>query len=401
MLIKIAFLNLLRNYRRSIVGLLTVGFGVAALFLFDGFNKGIMRQYKDNTIHAKFGHGQINTKGYRDQIFEKPWEHWIENPEPLLKEVAGVAGVSHIFPRIEFAAMLSAGDRSVGGRGLAIDGHAEADFFNTMNFVEGEAFRDQASGIIVGKGVARALGVKPGDRVTLLTNTIHGSLNGADFTLVGIFETGLKELDDSHFRIQRAVAGPLLDTDRIESIALGLTRDEDWPQVFETISKAHPELELTSFAVLDRVYYQHAVDWLGQQFLVIQWIIILIVALGIGNTMAFTILERTTEIGYLRANGESKLEVLTLLLWEGTLIGFIGSIFGILMAWFLSITLLSKGILMPPAPGLTRQFFVHVELQGSMLIMACLLGTLTAALATGLAASGRVRMSISAALRYR
>jgi putative ABC transport system permease protein len=401
MLIKIAFLNLLRNYRRSLVGLLTVGFGVTALLLFDGFNKGIMRQYKDNTIHAKYGHGQINTKAYREQIFEKPWEHWIENPEVLMQELALVEGVSHVFPRIEFPAMLQAGELNVAGRGLGVDGHAEADFFNTMNVIEGQTLRDEPNGIILGYGLARALAVKPGDRVTLLTNTVHSSLNGADFILVGVFQTGLKELDDSHFRIQRKAAAPLLDTDRVESIALGLDRDEDWSFVSQTIRNKHPELDLTSFAELDKVYYQHAVDWLGQQFIVIQWIIILIVALGIGNTMAFTVLERTTEIGHLRANGESARDVLLLLLWEGTLIGLLGSILGILLGWLLNITLLKEGLLMPPAPGLTRQFFVKIELQPMMLLVSCLLGTLTAAVASSLAASGRVRMPIAAALRYR
>jgi len=90
--------------------------------------------------------------------------------------------------------------------------------------------------------------VKPGDRVTLLTNKVHGSLNGADFILVGVFQTGLKELDDSHFRIQRAAAAPLLDTDRVESIALGLARDEDWASVSQIIRDKHPELDPPSFA---------------------------------------------------------------------------------------------------------------------------------------------------------
>ncbi len=117
--------------------------------------------------------------------------------------------------------------------------------------------------------------------------------------------------------------------------------------------------------------------------------------------MAFTVLERTPEIGHLRANGESARDVLMLLLWEGTLIGLIGSIFGIVLAWLLNMTLLQQGILMPPAPGLTRQFYVKIELQPMMILVSCLLGTLTAAVATGLAASGRVRMPIAAALRYR
>jgi putative ABC transport system permease protein len=397
----LAWRNLLRNPRRSLVLMATVAMGVLALFLFDGFNKGIMSQYKENTIHAKYGHGQINREGYREQVFEKPWEHWIQNSEAVLTTLRNTPGITHVFPRNDFYALLTNGIVNVTGKGTGIDGPSEADFFHTINIVQGQTLRDEADGIILGLGLARALNVEPGDRVTLLVNTIHGSMNGLDFRVIGIFHTGLKEIDDTHFRIQRTAAQTLLDTTAVESIALGLAQEKDWPDVIAAIKAKHPELEATTYAVLDKVYYQNAVDWLGQQFAVIQLIIVFIILLGIINTFSFTIMERTAEIGNLRANGDAPFEVLSLLIWEGFFIGLLGSLTGLFCGWLFNTLVIPNGILMPPAPGLTRQFFVRIELQTSMMFVATAMGVGTSLAAVTLTAWKRVRMPIAAALRYR
>src|SRR5690349_21594851 len=77
MILRLAFRNLRRNSRRTATILLTVALGSGSLLIFNGFNHGVMNQYKHNTVHSRYGHGQINLKGYRDHVFEKPWEHWI------------------------------------------------------------------------------------------------------------------------------------------------------------------------------------------------------------------------------------------------------------------------------------------------------------------------------------
>jgi putative ABC transport system permease protein len=240
-----------------------------------------------------------------------------------------------------------------------------------------------------------------GSRLTILTNTVHGSYNGVDVTVTGIFHSGLKDLDDSYFRIQRSLAAKLLDTDKVESIAIGLSDDRMWDSFAKFAGEKLPELSATPFAVLDKVYYQHSVDWLGQQFMVILMIIVLIVLLGITNTVSFTVLERSQEIGNLRANGESAHEVLLLLLWEGALVGILGAALGILVSYFINIVIIPNGILMPPAPGLTRQFYVKVELRAVWVAISSALGITVALMATLLAGWRQVRQPIAALLRQR
>lgn len=377
-----AFRNLFRNIRRSTAILLTIALGIAALFSFDGFNIGIMNQYRDNTIHARYGDGQINEAGYRNQVYQKPWEHWIANWKELESFLKNQPTVQHVFPRVTFYALLTNGKQTISGLGQGIDGNEESKFFNALNIEQGVTLRNEPDGILLGIGLARALNVNPGDVVTVLGNTINGTINGLDLIVTGIFHTGSQDFDNSVFRIPLKSAMELLDTDKVESVALGLRHLDDWNETQKVVENKFPQLEATPFSVLDKVYYQHSVDWLKSQFYVIQIIILTIVLLGIFNSVSTSILERKSEIGNLRANGESIFDVVKLLLYEGLALGIIGSLLGILIALFINYTLLKNGILMPPAPGLTRQFHVMIELQPATALFDALLGILTAFFAT-------------------
>lgn len=399
MLIKTALRNLTRNTRRTAAVLITVALGTGSLFIFHGFNAGIMNQYAENTIHARYGHGQLNETGYRDQVYEKPWEHWISGWEEMKPRLARMPGVTHLFPRIQFFSLLTNGRITVSGFGQGVDGPEESEFFHMLNVVKGRTLSGQPDGIVIGRGLARALDVQPGDRVTLLANTIHGSLNAADLTVSGVFHTGSKEFDDRVFRIQLPQAQRLLDTKLVESIAVGLDATGSWPEFAAAAEETYSRLEAVPFAVLDKVYYQHSVDWLDSQFGVIQFIILAIAVLGIFNTVSTGVLERKQEIGNLRANGESVGDVMKLLLTEGLALGVLGALAGVVLVWALNSTLLSQGILMPPAPGLTRQFHVRVELQWLMALQVFLMGAASALAATFFASFRVARMPIGEAMR--
>ena len=399
MLLQLALRNLLRNVRRTVALVLTVAMGTGSLFVFHGFNNGIMNQYRDNTVHARYGYGQIQTRGYGERVYERPWEHWIEHPQALRSELLALPGVRQVFPRVEFPALLSSARVTVSGKGQGVDAPEEYKFFTTLNFVAGSNLSGEPDGIVLGIGMARGLGIAVGDPVTVLVRGARGEMNRAVLKLTGVFHTGLKEFDDSVFRIPLKVASGLLETERVESIALGLASAADFPAVAAFIQSRHPELEAIPFSVLDAVYYQHSVDWLDAQFGVIQLIIVVIVVLGIFNTVSTAILERKQEIGTLRANGESRYDILRLLGFEGLALGVLGALLGIALVTGLDATVLSRGILMPPAPGITRQFLVNLELTPLMAVTTAALG-IGAALVATLAAGLRVtRMGIAEALR--
>lgn len=399
MLIRLGLRNLTRQYRRTVALLITVACGSLGLMCFDGFNHGIMHQYQENTIHARYGYGQINEKGYLEQAFENPWEHWIEKPEEVMTFLQTLTQVTHIFPRVSFGALVTNGSATLAGSGQGIVGEKEALFFHALNFEIGGPLSDKPDEIILGKGLAQGLNLHLGDRVTLMCQTTHGSINALDFNVVGIFHTGSKAFDDVAFQIPLVRAQELLDTQRIESITLGLHNTEQWPEVKRKVDERFSFLESTSFAVLDKVYYQHSVDWLKAQFGFIECILLAIVILGLLNTTSCAIFERMGEIGNLRANGESVFDVVRLLSYESFFIGLLGATLGIIGAWVLVHTVASSGLEMPPAPGLTRSFHIMIELRPEMALRALILSIACSLFANIVGGLHVARMPINQALR--
>ena len=399
MIFKLALRNLTRSPRRTFAALLTIALGSGSLCIFNGFNHGIMNQYKQNTIHARYGHGQIHEKNYRNQVYEKPWDHWISDWREMARDLKQIPHVNHVFPRVQFFSLLTNGKVTVSGKAQGVDGKEESQFFNTLNIEQGVNLSDQRDGILLGQGLARSLDLKVGDRVTLLTNTVYGSMNAADLTVVGIFHTGQKEFDDNLFRIPLDQALRLLDTQKVESIALGLDSDHAWSEIAQAILSRWPNLDAIPFEVLDRVYYQNSVDWLKSQFAMIRIIILTIVILGIFNTVSTSLLDRKQELGNLRANGDSSQDVLRLLLCEGLVLGLLGGALGIVGSLVIQKWILGHGILMPPAPGLTRQFHVFIEIEPEMIITAFTLGAIASFLATFFAAYQLSKAPIAASLR--
>ncbi len=395
----LAFRNLFRNIRRTIAVLLTVALGAGALFSFDGFIHGVLNEYRDTTIHAHYGYGQIHTKDYRGNVFEDPQAHWIPRADILENTLLDQPGVAQVFPRVGFSALLKKGKTTINGAGQGIAADREATFFHSLNVEEGEHLTTQEDGILLGRGLAKALNASPGDAVTVMATSNHGIIKKDTFTVTGIFHTGSLDFDSRAFRIQIDAAQRLLKTPRIESVALALTSLSDWNSVSTFIQEQFPELEATPFDVLDEVYYQHSVDWLNAQYSVVQFIILAIVLLGIFNAISTSILERKQEIGNLRANGESITRVLLLILTEGVLLAFFGALSGIFLSFALLKLFVHQGFAMPPGPGMTKQFLVTFAFKPSMIVTTVALSSLAALIASLLAGLRVAKMTIAKSLR--
>lgn len=399
MAIFLAFRNLFRNFRRTLAILLTIALGASALFAFQGFIKGILMQFREDTIHSQYGNGQINMKGYRDSAYKEPWKHWIRNSGQLTQFFKRQEGVEHVFPRVTFGALLSNGGNTANGMGQGVDAREEATFFHNLNIVKGVTLTNQPNGIILGQGLAKGLGAKVGDRISAKVLNHKGRMGQGQFTVVGIFHTGVVEFDNNVFRIQLREAQKMLNTSDVESISLGLKNYTDWDRIAKEIEKHNPQLEATSFAELDKVYYQNSVDWLNAQFKIVQIIILGIVLLGIFNTVSASILERKQEIGNLRANGESIFDVMKLILYEGFLLGVLGSTIGLSLTYFIVMKFLDKQILMPAGPGSTRQFLLTFHFDWDMVFYTAALNIAAAILASYIAGIKVARMPIAQALR--
>jgi putative ABC transport system permease protein len=400
MLPRVALRNVLRAPRRTLAILATMVFGVFFLGTFHAFNTGLLDGVKNNTIHARYGHGQIDTAGYREHIYERPWEHWIADYPKLHDALMASGAVRQVFPRVTFGAIVTNGANTttISAVGQGVDGAAESSFFTLLNVEQGRPLGDEPKGALVGVGLARSLGLKIGDRLTVLTNTVDGRLNGVDLTVTGIFHNGSPELDDSLFRMQLGQAQALLETDKVETVAVGLADEHDWPRVEALVARDFPALESAPFNVVDHVNYQQFVDWLKSQFGVIEIIILMIVLFGILNNVSTGVLERKQEFGCLKANGETAGDVLGMVAFEALILGVAGAAIGALLVLAL-VHGLRAGFDMPPTPGLTRPSHMVLSIDPSLLLQTCVAPVVVAVLAAVLAGLRVARMPIADALR--
>ncbi|HET8668769.1 MAG TPA: ABC transporter permease [Terriglobales bacterium] len=397
--VRLAIRNVTRNRFRSAYAVATIAIGAMGLFIFMGFNRGLMNQYRANSIRARWANGQLCTRGYRAAAWPKPWEKWIASPDIVMRRVRLLSGVQDVFPRITVNAMLVVDDNAIVGQGDGIDGVAESRFFTQLNYIEGGDFKDLSDSIVLGQGLAQGLGIHVGDKLQLMTRDSNGDTSTADVRVTGIFHTGSQEFDSRSFRIPLAVAQRLIGTDRVETISVALSDVNAWA-AFAQAARDLPELEAVPFDELDKVYYKHAVDWLDAQFGFIRGIILLVVFLAIFNVISIVVIERTLEIGTLRANGDSRLEIALGHGTEAALLGLMGGMLGVLTGWLLTMGPLARGIAMPPAPGITRSFRILIELGSRDAVQVLLLCILTAVAGCLLPVLRAVRIPIAEALRH-
>lgn len=369
--------NLFRNLRRTFASLATIALGAAGLLIYQGFNEGIMNQYRENTIRVRYGHGQVFPKGYHEKARGNIRQAWIQDPAKVEKTLLAIPDVVQVFPRVGFYSFIAKGAVRLAGRGEGVRPERESKFFTAMNFESGRDLAQEGE-LILGRGLANSLDAKPGDTIRLLAQTMDDEINEREYKIAGVFHTGAQDFDNSVFRMHIKSAQKLMKTDRVELFALETTGVDAWPAVEREIRARLPELEAVPFDELDAVYYKNAVAFLNAQFGFIRLIILLIVALGIFNTIMVAMLERAPELGALRANGESRANLFLILLTENAFLGFLGGALGIAVAVLLDKTVLRGGIPMPPGPGITRHFLILLEIQPRHYLQAMFLPMLAA-----------------------
>lgn len=397
---KVALRNVVRNRIRSLYAFATISIGAAGLFVFMGFNHGLMNQYRANTIHARWGHGRLTSTGYTGVAHTQPTQKWISLNDSLLANIRSLPGVLNVFPRVPIQATLIHDGQTIVGRGEGIDGVAEARFFDQLNYTSGANLGDDPRGIVVGQGLAAGLNARVGDEIRLAVQHPAGKVTSVQVKIAGVFHTGSQEFDSQAFRLPLVLAQRLLETDRVESISVGLSSENQWPEFARQLGRRYPALEAVPFDELDKVYYRHAVDWLDAQFAFIRGIIVLVVFLAIFNVISVTVAERTGEIGTLRANGESKWNVFSNYFLEAAMLGLIGGCLGIASALALVAGPLHPGIAMPPAPGITRSFRILIELAMNDAIEVVCVCLMTALVGSLLPVLRAIRIPIAEALRH-
>jgi len=402
----LAFRNVFRNRRRTIMTLFVVGGGVAGLLMAGGYFAFMTHGLRESTINNGLGHLQIFTADHfkRDEV--RVLDTGIENWRQVAANVTSAPHVRGVAPRIDFYGMVSNGTKAAGFMGSAVDPDAEKSLGFVTRVVEGRDLDAKPAGeveALVGAGLAKSMGVKVGDGLTVLAMTSDGALNGVDIQIVGIVNSGVAELDARYVRITLPAAQRLLQSDRVTNLVVGLDSTDNTDLVYTELIprlKGLPQ-EITLKKWIDlATYYKQVNTMFNGIFLFMGVIVFFMVLMSSVNTLLMAMMERTREIGTMLAMGTPRSWVVALFMVEATLLGMMGAIAGVAVGNLLGVLLNASGLHLPPPPGYTLPMPFMVLHVPAQMIGASLLVIVSLAAASILPAIRASRLQIAEALAH-
>lgn len=460
--LSLALRNLLRNRRRSLTTLLAMIVGAQSVLLFGGYSRdityGLQTTYVQRNGHLQIQHkdyflyGGGNPAAYGIADYQRIIDVVEHDPvlAPMLTvvtptlQLGGIAG--------NFAAGVS---RTVIGNGMVVDDQNRLRGWNDYGLpplMQRPRLALTGTGpdaAVIGTGVARVLQLCgplqvsncpapqapsenrgqriPGDiaaltaqenshvsnagdvRIELLAASARGAPNVAELNVVKAENQGFKELDDIYVVLHLAQAQRLVyggDTPQATAIVLQLQHTSQIPsaearldEILATTFKGEP-LEVLDFATLNP-FYDQAIGMFATIFGFISVLIGAIVLFTVGNTMSMAVVERTVEIGTLRAMGLRRAGIRRLFVCEGLLLGVIGAALGVLIALALAGLINHSGLTWTP-PGQVNAIPLNVHVWGeTRLIIGSAVGlALVAVLSAWWPARRASRLNIVDALRH-
>ncbi len=347
-LLKLAFLNIGRNPRRSLITVLAVGVGLAALIFLWGFSDGTNEQMRENVIQILTGHVQIHAQGFEKKLSV---DKTLPNRSLIVQKIASQSGVVAFAERAKCEALVGTSENSRGVILIGIDPEREAkvtriqDFMEKGNFLSQEAKRE----ILIGNRLAERLGIGLGDKVVVMTQAIDGTLAGFAYRVRGIFHTGSQTLDELSAYITLPSIQELLGLEaEVHEIVVRLYGRKAVP---EFLSKASDVLRDGSYEVLtwDQIVpeVEQWAKWAEAIIRTILVAVMVVIGVSIMNTILMSVYERTKEFGVMMALGTSPRQVVLLILLETFVLELLGIVLGLVVGYTVTFYFGKVGIAFP------------------------------------------------------
>jgi putative ABC transport system permease protein len=403
--LSLAFRNIFRHVTRSLITLMVITTGCISLIVARGFLEDDVQQLRDMSIRQNLGHLRIYQADYLDKGLLHPFDYLITTPDEMLQQLSTTPHVQAVSPRLSLSGLVSNGDVTLTFIGQAVDPDREPQLRKDSQMTAGQFLEKTAPfGILLGVGLAKALGVQPGMGLVLISNTRSGSINAIDVQVQGIFSSYDSSFDDHAIRLPLALAQRLVRTPGIETMLVQL----DTIHSVETVKAAlntwiHAQGKPYIVKAWNELHEAQDIEKLSQvwksMYRVVRIIILAGVFLGIMNTMNMVVLERVGEIGTLQAIGMRRRDVAKLFMLEGAVFGLVGGIAGCTLGAGLAVLISHIGIYMPPPPGSNIPWIARIALSPEILIGPLVFSGVTGWISSILPAYKAASLEIADALR--
>ncbi len=363
---KIAWRNVARNRRRSMVAIWTVAIVSSSIIVAHGYINFTFWGLTRVIVQGGTGNMQLVDKRMVNDFETELLAFGLDSKtaNETVAKLEATQPVRRAMQRLLFTGIVSKDDSiSTVFRATGIESKKEKRLQQgnaAGAFVKGAMFKDTDKNpyqAVLAIDLAKKLSIDVGDEVVLLANTVEGGINAIDATVSGIYDTGIPITNQLDIKVPLALAQQLLLTDKVSNIVVQLRDIEATKSILPQIKALVKGTKMTVQPWYDIKPYFKAVEIIYYSIFTVMGVIIMTVALlSVANVMGTTVNERVPEIGTLQAFGIEKWQLRLNFVFEGLIIGFIGAVLGIILGFVLAFTISQAGIMMPPPPGRSTEF---------------------------------------------
>ncbi len=319
----IAYRDLIRNRRRSLLTLLAVALGMMVLIMMSGFIKGAFSGALRDNIRLNTGHLQLRADSYEVEKLSLLSSDLLEDSEALVAQAESLDEVQSAAPVLWTSGVLSTIRESTGLQVTGIDPTAPFHAPVRDGIVAGEYLTpDARNEILLGDRLARDMNIPVGQRVSLAVGNANGQPDEAIFTVVGLFNTGIPNYDQNTIIMPLDRAQSFTGTgNRASSIIVMLNDREDTEKVAAALQA--PGIKIDTWQDLNSIILE-TVGTAAAFYYIIYLIVILVVAVLIANTLLMSVFERTREMGILAALGMKGRQIMLMFLFEAVILALAG-----------------------------------------------------------------------------
>lgn len=338
----LAYRNLFRNTRRTILASLLLGCSLAALIFTDGVMQGMMALLIETATKTMTGEAQIHRKGFLDSSNTSLYLSNVSEIESFLEKDNHIAGYA---TRTMSGGMISSSYNRTGGLIVGVSPEMESSVSKLSEaIVAGNYLTGASSEILMGKELVELLEVKLGDRIVITLSEVDGGgLSQALFKLSGIFNFGIRQLDSSMVVISLARSREILGMlDSAHEIVVQFTGADDHKNPDLAVFQKLNTDEIETVGWLDSAPQMASmIKFIDFSAFLIGLILFFVAAIGIINSMFMSIYERIYEFGVVKALGTEPRQIFELIVCEAFLLAMLGLIFGLIIGtpiiWYFSI----------------------------------------------------------------
>lgn len=327
MYIRLAWRNLWRNKRRTLIASASVFFAVFFAIGMRSMQLGSYDNVVDNIVRFYTGYAQIHLKGFWD---EQSLDNSLVANDTLLSRAANIPGVDRLIPRLESFALVSGGWHTRGVLAVGVDPDEEEYLTNlSKKLIKGKYFRRDDKSVLLTSGIASFLNVQPGDTIIILGQGYHGANAAGKYPVSGIVKFNSPELN------KRFVFLPLKESqwlfyaeDRLTSLVVMTSAEKVGGVVKALRRELGDEYEVLDWKqMVPELVQAIEADSIGG--IIVLCILYLVIGFGIFGTVLMMTAERQHEFGVLVALGMKRHRLLGMLALEGIFLTLIGLIIGI------------------------------------------------------------------------